>query len=161
MRVNPMIVSTSSFTGSSQLRKKGATLAGTHVPRLFDHLLASRVVLRCPHCFWAWPAVFKFARFELGASPNPGVHRWVRGGEREKYRAVLRIMRKGFERVVVPRWRRRSVHGVILPAYRGFRAWRETKGKGARKGREKEGKRRREGDNDWNKIFTAAAGAGP
>lgn len=37
---------------------------------------------------------------------------------------------------------------------------RETKGKGAGRD-EKEGKRRGEGDNDWNKIFTAAAGAGP
>lgn len=50
--------------------------------------------------------------------------------------------------------------GVILPAYRGFRARRETKGKGVGRD-EKEGKGRREGDNDWNKIFTAAAGAGP
>lgn len=52
------------------------------------------------------------------------------------------------------------VYGVILPAYRGFRARRETTGKGAGRD-EKEGKRQREGDNDWNKIFTAAAGAGP
>lgn len=88
MRVNLTMVSTSSFTGSSQPRKKGATLAGTHVPRLFDHLLASRVVRRCPHCFWAWPAVFKFARFELGASPNPGVHRWVRARGREREREI-------------------------------------------------------------------------
>lgn len=60
--------------------------------------------------------------------------------ERERYRAVLGIMRKGFERVVVPRWRRRSVHGVILPAYRGFRTRRETKGKGAKEGTGERGK---------------------
>lgn len=52
------------------------------------------------------------------------------------------------------------MYSVILPAYRGFRAERETAGKGAGRD-EKEGERRREGDNDWNKIFTAAAGAGP
>lgn len=52
------------------------------------------------------------------------------------------------------------MHGVTLPAYRGFRARRETKGKGAGRN-EKEKRRRSEGDNDWNKIFTAAAGAGP
>lgn len=49
---------------------------------------------------------------------------------------------------------------VTLPAYRGFGAREETERKGA--GRDaKEGRRRREGDDDWNKIFTVAAGAGP
>lgn len=77
---------------------------------------------------------------------------------------VLRITRKGSERVV-SRWRRRC-GGVCtvcntLSAYRGFRAREETKGKGGRERDVKEGKRWREGDNDWNKIFTAAAGAGP
>lgn len=52
------------------------------------------------------------------------------------------------------------VHGVTLPVYRGFRARRETKGKEAGRD-EKEERRWREGDNDWNKIFTAAVGAGP
>jgi len=52
------------------------------------------------------------------------------------------------------------VHGVTLPVYRGFRARRETKGREAGRD-EKEERRWREGDNDWNKIFTAAVGAGP
>lgn len=58
--------------------ERKVALAGTHVLRLFDHLLESRVVLRCPHCSWTWPAVFKFARFELGAFPNSGVRQKTR-----------------------------------------------------------------------------------
>lgn len=82
----------------------------------------------------------------------------------EENGVVLRITRKGSERVV-SRWRRRC-GGVCtvcntLSAYRGFRAREETKRKGGRERDVKEGKRWREGDNDWNKIFTAAAGAGP
>jgi len=57
--------------GSSRPRKKGAALAGTHVPRLFDHLLASRVVRRCPHCFWDLAGRIQIRSFRIGCLPQP------------------------------------------------------------------------------------------
>lgn len=124
-----------SFVSSSRPREKRATFAGTHVPRLFDHLLASRVVRRCPHCFGTWPAVFKFARFELGASPNPGVRRRV--GARGRWSGPPHY--RGRDPSVLSRGGDGEVagvlHGVTLPAYRGCGARGETKGKGGGKGR--------------------------
>lgn len=85
-----------SLVCSSRPRKKEAALTGTHVSRLFDYLLASRVVRRCPHCFWTWPTVFKFARFELGASPNLGVRR---AGEITEETRFVRVGSRKNERV--------------------------------------------------------------
>lgn len=81
--------------GNSRPRKKRAALAGTHVPRLFDHLLASRVVRRCSHCFWARSTVFKFARFDWAPPSTRATKREGAGGGGRGYGAIPRIMRKG------------------------------------------------------------------
>lgn len=89
------------------------------------------------------------------------------GGNRRGRRPVRRITRKRFERVVTRTTKEGGVgvHGVTLfDGAEGVPARRETAVEGRHKGREgarEQGDWERKEDNDWNKIFTAATGAGP
>lgn len=133
--------------------KKGATLAGTHVPRLFDHLLASRVVHRCPHCFWGLDRI-QIRSFRIGCLPQY-TRGYVGGYGREGDGGVLRVTRKGSESVQLSRGEDGGDGGVL-----GVQRVRERGEKLKGKGAGRDGERERE-TTTWNKIFTAAAGAGP